>query len=183
MASDPNEEYAVIAAALRKRFKDRSTRPALSPETRLSQSLPEDPMSEFRDLQRRGFFRRMSDKTFQDYVEKNRTPSRLEPTALAELSRLPLVGEASESNHGVVRVTRVGFSDDQAFLTLEYDFGSGTGDEREIGSFLFRRPARGTLRYKPGRAAWVPVETLFVLSGNPEEASREPIGQQLEHHS
>lgn len=181
MASDPNEEYAVIAAALRKRFKDRSTRPALSPETRPAKNLPEDPMSEFRDLQRRGFFRRMSDKTFQDYVEKNRTPSSFEPAALAELSKLSLVGEGSESSHGVVRVTRVGFSDDQAFVTLEYHFGPS--EEHEIGSFLFRRPARGTLRYKPGRAAWVPVETLFVLSGNPEEASREPIGQQLEHHS
>jgi hypothetical protein len=166
------EEYAVIAAALRKRFRKREVKPSVLLETRPARNLPADPLSEFRDLQRRGFFRRMSDETFHDYVEKNRSASRLEREALAELSLLPVSEDGSDSANGVVRVTRVGFSDDQAFVTLEYHFKPGA--EHEIGSFLFRRPARGTLRYKPGRAAWVSVETLFVLSGHPEEASPEP---------
>ncbi len=175
---DHTEEYAVIAAALRKRFRNRSAKPSLLLDTQPSRNLPADPLNEFRDLQRRGFFRRMSDKTFHDYVEKNRQPTRLERDEIAKLSLLPLCEDGQASDNGSVRVARVGFSDDQAFVTLEYHFGASTEQEHEIGWFLFRRPARGTLRYKPGLAAWVPVETLFVLSGHPDGASREP---HLEH--
>lgn len=171
---DHTEEYAVIAAALRKRFRNRSVRPSLVLETRPARNMPADPLAEFRDLQRRGFFRRMSDSTFHDYVEKNRTTTRLERESMAKLSLLPVTDDGKGATEGVVRVTRVGFSEDQAFVTLEYHFSPEREEEHEIGSFLFRRPARGTLRYKPGRAGWVPVETLFVLSGHPDDASREP---------
>lgn len=168
------EEYAVIAAALRKRFRNRTVKPSLLLLTQPPRNLPADPLSEFRDLQRRGFFRRMNDSTFHDYVAKNRSSARLEKDSMAGLSLLPLTEDGKDSANGLVRVARVGFSEDQAFVTLEYQFEPGSDQEHEIGSFLFRRPARGTLRYKPGRAGWVPVETLFVLSGHPEDASREP---------
>lgn len=167
------EEYAVIAAALRKRFRNRSVKPSLALDTHPPRNLPSDPLSEFRDLQRRGFFRRMNDRTFHDYVEKNRSSARLARESLAEIT-LPLTEDGQESANGLVRVARVGFSEDQAFVTLEYHFTPGAEQEHEIGSFLFRRPARGTLRYKPGQAGWVPVETLFVLSGHPDDVSREP---------
>lgn len=171
---DNTEEYAVIAAALRKRFRNRKVKPTVLLDVEPTRNLPQDPLSEFRDLQRRGFFRRMNDKTFHDYVEKNRMASRLEREQLARVSMLPVSDDGKESANGVVRVTRVGFSEDQAFVTLEYHFNPKDQKEHEIGSFLFRRPARGTLRYKPGNTSWVPVETLFVLSGRPEEASHEP---------